>query len=117
MWYVPHQLLLLCNVPPGREQPHNRGSRPQVFRNWHPGPLGFQVVSDAIAYYYLNAVLNALAMIAEVTPDIRPASTTPSPVEDVSTSPLQIAPESVDVGELSSHHDALVVREVPVSGV
>ena len=64
-WYVPHQLL--CNIPPaGGGQPHSRGSRPQVFRNWHPGPLGFQVVSDAIAYYYLKAMLKALAMIAEV---------------------------------------------------
>eukprot|EP00471_Norrisiella_sphaerica_P001360 CAMPEP_0184491688 /NCGR_PEP_ID=MMETSP0113_2-20130426/21112_1 /TAXON_ID=91329 /ORGANISM="Norrisiella sphaerica, Strain BC52" /LENGTH=705 /DNA_ID=CAMNT_0026876151 /DNA_START=227 /DNA_END=2344 /DNA_ORIENTATION=- len=34
-----------------------------VFRNWHPGPLGFQVVSDAFAYHYTYALLRAIEMI------------------------------------------------------
>ena len=34
-----------------------------VFRNWHPGPLGFQAVADAIAYYYHLAIARALANI------------------------------------------------------
>ena len=36
-----------------------------VFRNWHPGPLGFQMISDAFAYYYAGAMLKALDMIAK----------------------------------------------------
>ena len=31
-----------------------------VFRNWHPGPLGFQVVADGLLYYYTAAMLRAL---------------------------------------------------------
>ena len=31
-----------------------------VFRNWHPGPLGFQMVADGFAYYYAAALLRAL---------------------------------------------------------
>lgn len=37
-----------------------------VFRNWHPGPLGFQVVADAFAHYYLHAFLHALELIKNV---------------------------------------------------
>lgn len=39
------------------------------FRNWHPGPLGFQVTADAFAYYYLEAMLRALDLIAKVVPE------------------------------------------------
>lgn len=35
-----------------------------AYRNWHPGPLGFQVVSDAFAFQYLDAMIMALDMIA-----------------------------------------------------
>ena len=31
-----------------------------MFRNWHPGPLGFQLVSDAIAKVYAKALLKAV---------------------------------------------------------
>mmetsp|Transcript_16493 Transcript_16493/g.34653 ORF Transcript_16493/g.34653 Transcript_16493/m.34653 type:complete len:820 (-) Transcript_16493:297-2756(-) len=34
-----------------------------VFRNWHPGPLGFQMASDAFAYVYGMGVLMALDLI------------------------------------------------------
>ena len=40
-----------------------RKSLGEVYRNWHPGPLGFQVVADAFAYYYLHAMLKALDLI------------------------------------------------------
>jgi len=36
-----------------------------VFRNWHPGPLGFQVVSDAFSYHYTYALLKAIDSISE----------------------------------------------------
>lgn len=35
-----------------------------VFRNWHPGPLGFQVVADAFGYYYMEAMLRAMEKIS-----------------------------------------------------
>lgn len=37
-----------------------------VFRNWHPGPLGFQVVSDTMFYYYSAAMLRALEAIETI---------------------------------------------------
>mmetsp|Transcript_30215 Transcript_30215/g.59133 ORF Transcript_30215/g.59133 Transcript_30215/m.59133 type:complete len:648 (-) Transcript_30215:247-2190(-) len=37
-----------------------------VFRNWHPGPLGFQVVSDAFSYLYLDAMETALTQIKDL---------------------------------------------------
>jgi len=37
-----------------------------VFRNWHPGPLGFQVVSDTIAYICLHAMELAMEKIDKV---------------------------------------------------
>jgi len=35
-----------------------------MFRNWHPGPLGFQVVADAFALVYARALQIALTMPA-----------------------------------------------------
>lgn len=47
--------------------PLRRESLGVVMRNWHPGPLAFQFVSDAFAYLYAEAVLRALDLIeAEV---------------------------------------------------
>jgi hypothetical protein len=40
-----------------------RGSLGTVFRNWHPGPLGFQIASDAFAYVYTRGLLRALDVI------------------------------------------------------
>lgn len=37
-----------------------------VYRNWHPGPLGFQVVSDSFGYYYMEAMLRAIEMIGDI---------------------------------------------------
>lgn len=36
-----------------------------VYRNWHPGPLGFQIASDAFAYVYVSGLLLALDIIEE----------------------------------------------------
>ena len=36
-----------------------------VLRNWHPGPLGFQIISDALIYVYTKAMLLALTQIEE----------------------------------------------------
>jgi len=35
------------------------------FRNWHPGPLGFEYVSDAMANLYSHNVLDAVTLIEE----------------------------------------------------
>ena len=42
-----------------------------VYRNWHPGPLGFQVASDAFSYVYATAVLKALELMEKdmMSPD------------------------------------------------
>ena len=40
-----------------------RNSLGVVFRNWHPGPLGFQVVADTYAYYYAHAMLKAIDLL------------------------------------------------------
>lgn len=34
-----------------------------VMRNWHPGPLGFELSADAFSYVYSKAILEALDMI------------------------------------------------------
>jgi hypothetical protein len=34
-----------------------------LWRNWHPGPLGFQMVSDAFGYLYMDAMLRAFDLI------------------------------------------------------
>ncbi|KAL9187877.1 hypothetical protein ACHAXT_006255 [Thalassiosira profunda] len=36
-----------------------------VMRNWHPGPMGFQLTSDAFTYVYTQALLKALDKIDE----------------------------------------------------
>jgi len=36
-----------------------------VMRNWHPGPLGFEFVSDTFAYLYSKAMLAALDLIEQ----------------------------------------------------
>jgi len=36
-----------------------------VFRNWHPGPLLFQTVADALAWLYSVAVLRAIGQISK----------------------------------------------------
>jgi hypothetical protein len=33
------------------------------YRNWHPGPLGFQVVADAIAWRFAVAALKAVELL------------------------------------------------------
>lgn len=36
-----------------------------AYQNWHPGPIGFQVVSDGFSFGYLDAMLRALEKIEE----------------------------------------------------
>eukprot|EP00040_Diaphanoeca_grandis_P004333 m.28184 g.28184 ORF g.28184 m.28184 type:complete len:572 (-) comp15882_c0_seq1:38-1753(-) len=36
-----------------------------VFRNWHPGPLGFQLVADTLAWQYSSAFLKGLALLKD----------------------------------------------------
>jgi len=45
--------------------PHRRDSLGVVMRNWHPGPMGFQLTSDAFTYAYTKALLQALDWIEE----------------------------------------------------
>lgn len=52
----------------GEELPEGnarRNSLGVVYRNWHPGPLGFQLASDAFAYVYVTGLLMALDVIEE----------------------------------------------------
>jgi len=42
-----------------------RESLGTVYRNWHPGPLGFQVASDAFAYVYTMGLLKTLDIIEQ----------------------------------------------------
>ena len=42
-----------------------RESLGTVYRNWHPGPLGFQVASDAFAYVYTLGLMKALDIIQQ----------------------------------------------------
>jgi len=56
------------------------------FRNWHPGPLIFQTVADALGWQYSNAILKAIDMIlAEENPKMKWAP----------------FPEAIDLGEPS----------------
>ena len=51
---------------------HNKtrdGGDGVVFRNWHPGPLGFQVVADAFALVYAQAL--RMAMTSNDLPPIK----------------------------------------------
>jgi len=45
------------------EDEERRNGLGTVYRNWHPGPLGFQIASDAFAYVYSMGVLMALELI------------------------------------------------------
>jgi len=36
-----------------------------VYRNWHPGPLGFQIAADAFSYVYNMGLMKALDIIEE----------------------------------------------------
>jgi hypothetical protein len=46
--------------------PVRRDSLGVEFRNWHPGPLLFQTVSDALSLQYSKAILTALENIKQV---------------------------------------------------
>mmetsp|Transcript_21817 Transcript_21817/g.33314 ORF Transcript_21817/g.33314 Transcript_21817/m.33314 type:complete len:562 (-) Transcript_21817:16-1701(-) len=43
--------------------PERKESLGTVMRNWHPGPLAFQFVSDTFSYIYSQAILRALDLI------------------------------------------------------
>lgn len=55
-----------------------------VMRNWHPGPLSFQLTSDAFTYVYTIAILEALNLIEE---DIK-AGNDPAHTWDASKRPV-----------------------------
>eukprot|EP00984_Skeletonema_dohrnii_P031608 scaffold24319_cov139-Skeletonema_dohrnii-CCMP3373.AAC.1 len=40
-----------------------------VMRNWHPGPMGFQLTSDSFTYVYTHAILKALDIIEKEVND------------------------------------------------
>ncbi|KAL9185298.1 hypothetical protein ACHAXT_003075 [Thalassiosira profunda] len=43
--------------------PDRKASLGVVMRNWHPGPLGFELVADTFSFVYAQAMLKALALI------------------------------------------------------
>jgi hypothetical protein len=43
--------------------PLRKDSTGVMFRNWHPGPLGFQTVADALSYSYAGFVVDALDQV------------------------------------------------------
>mmetsp|Transcript_18046 Transcript_18046/g.39308 ORF Transcript_18046/g.39308 Transcript_18046/m.39308 type:complete len:856 (+) Transcript_18046:95-2662(+) len=45
------------------ENSNRRDSLGVVMRNWHPGPLGFEFVSDTFSYVYSKAMIEALDLI------------------------------------------------------
>jgi len=45
------------------ESPARKKSLGVVFRNWHPGPLGFQMISDAMAHYFATCALKAIDLL------------------------------------------------------
>uniref|UniRef100_A0A7S1AMZ6 Uncharacterized protein n=1 Tax=Noctiluca scintillans TaxID=2966 RepID=A0A7S1AMZ6_NOCSC len=45
------------------EDARRKASLGVVMRNWHPGPLGHQIVADSFAYVYNEAVLRALDLV------------------------------------------------------
>jgi len=45
------------------EDPNRKSSLGVVMRNWHPGPLAFQLVADTFSYVYSKAMLEALDLI------------------------------------------------------
>jgi len=49
--------------------PDRRESLGVVMRNWHPGPLGFELAADAFSYVYTKAVLAALDLIEKTLDD------------------------------------------------
>ena len=54
-----------------------------IYRNWHPGPLGFQLLADSMTMLYTKAVLEGIEQVIAMgdTPPTIPAyskSTLPS---------------------------------------
>ncbi|KAL7523870.1 hypothetical protein ACHAWF_000711, partial [Thalassiosira exigua] len=43
--------------------PDRKASLGVVMRNWHPGPLGFEIVADTFSYVYSKAMLKALVVM------------------------------------------------------
>jgi hypothetical protein len=61
-----------------------RHSRGTVMRNWHPGPMGFQLTSDSFTYVYTHAILKALDIIEKEVSD----GNDPREKWDASTRPI-----------------------------
>jgi len=43
--------------------PKRKESLGVVFRNWHPGPLGFQTIADSMAFHYADALIKAIDLV------------------------------------------------------
>lgn len=72
------------------ETPQRKKSLGVFYRNWHPGPLGFQVAADAIAWRFAVAGIRA----AELLADGAHYDHSPQPVPFVDLGPAQC--EEVD---------------------
>eukprot|EP00041_Stephanoeca_diplocostata_P008182 m.118482 g.118482 ORF g.118482 m.118482 type:complete len:566 (-) comp17208_c0_seq1:120-1817(-) len=60
----------------GSNEPEpRRSSLGVMFRNWHPGPLGFQVSADAYAWRMLKATQEAIVLLKEAPESIEPKIT------------------------------------------
>eukprot|EP00581_Thalassiosira_minuscula_P011914 CAMPEP_0183726316 /NCGR_PEP_ID=MMETSP0737-20130205/23048_1 /TAXON_ID=385413 /ORGANISM="Thalassiosira miniscula, Strain CCMP1093" /LENGTH=661 /DNA_ID=CAMNT_0025957633 /DNA_START=7 /DNA_END=1992 /DNA_ORIENTATION=- len=74
-------------------------------RNWHPGPMGFQLTSDAFTYVYTQAILKALDLIEKDFNDGNDprktwsASERPMLMKDDLPEPKQCDPEYCQVDE------------------
>ena len=97
----------------GEGLPKNkRDSLGVVFRNWHPGPLGFQYTSDAISYYVLHAFQHAVdEILGEVGAGRDPLARWPQRIHAVSQAEL---PQPIYRGK-SALFDKLLLSEEPPS--
>ncbi|KAL7434823.1 hypothetical protein ACHAXM_004354 [Skeletonema potamos] len=66
------------------EDESRRDSLGTVMRNWHPGPMGFQLTSDSFTYVYTHAILKALDIIEKEVSD----GNDPREKWDASTRPI-----------------------------
>jgi len=53
------------DLTPSSDQSYRKSSLGTVWRNWHPGPLGFQMAADQFALYHLDALRAAVDILIE----------------------------------------------------
>ena len=95
-----------------------RDSLGVVLRNWHPGPLGFQTISDAFAMVYSKAIIRALDIIEDIinaghSPNIWSASNRKIVSKKSLPEPLHCDPEYCTVDE----GPGCINYELPTYGV